>query len=190
MRPLAPLVVLALAVAGCGGGTSAVADEVAAATFLVDMPASGLVSVERDRPASSSGAENRLDVIRPEDFDRLVVYASTPIPEPFEFVRDPLSAGGLDAFLAGVDRVLAVVYPLIEPTPGGRVLSGVLIGLDRSGRVVRTDWNDDGDARITALLEWGHGRGLTVLDTLELAVWGLGGLEPSPEADEAAGFLQ
>lgn len=183
------LALVALALGACGGGLAA-EGEIAAATFLVDVDAADLEVVGRDRLAAGSGDEDRLDVLRPTpDAEIRSLYRSTPMPNPFEFVRDPLSAGGVDVFLESADRIVAVVYPLIDSTPGGRVLAATLVALDSEGEVVATDWDDDSDAAVAALVDWGAAQGFDVLETLELAFRGLGGDESVP-AQTAADFFR
>lgn len=183
------LALFALVLAACGGGLAA-EGEIAAATFLVDVPVEGLEVVGRDRLAAGAGDEDRLDVLRPStDAEIRSLYQSAPVPEPFEFVRDPLAAGGIDVFLQSADRIIAVVYPLIDPTPGGRVLAASLVALDTEGRVVGADWDEDSTAAVAALVDWGAPQGFDALETLELAFRGLGGDESVP-AQTAADFLR
>jgi hypothetical protein len=86
---------------------------------------------------------------------------------------------------------VAVVYPLIDRTPGGRVLAASLIGIGAGGNLSHTDWDEESTQRVADLLAWGADRGLDPLRTLELAVRGLGGGEDAPEgSDEAANFLR
>jgi hypothetical protein len=181
---------LALLLAACTGGTTAVEGEMAAATFVAAMDASDLESVGRDRQSAAAGAEDRLDVLRPPASAEIVqIYPSSPIPDPFEFVRNPLSAGGVTAFLESADRIVAVLHPLIDTTPGGRVLAGSLVGLGADGTVVGTDWDDEGDAAVAALVAWGAGRGHDPLTVIELAVRGLGGSDDA-DAITAADFVR
>ncbi|MEX2279022.1 MAG: hypothetical protein WEA76_02930 [Acidimicrobiia bacterium] len=183
------LVVLAVAVAACGGGSGAAEAAIAASTFLVAVDADGLEVAGRDRLAGG-GDEARLDVLAPDATAEIVsLYPSAPVPEPFEFVRDPLSSGGIGTFLASADRVVAVVFPLIDVTPDGRVLSGSLIALGGDGTVVGTDWGDDSDAAVAALVAWGSNQGMSALQTIELAARGLGG-DDSSAAQTAADFLR
>jgi len=183
------LLAVGLVLGACGGGGIAAEAEIAAATFLVDVPADELEVGGRDRPAGT-GDEDRLDVLLTGPSAEIVaLYPSTPRPEPFEFVRDPLSAGGVERILDGAARVVAVVYPLIDRTPGGRVLTGNLIAVSAEGAVIATDWDDASDQAIRSLVEWGRGEGLTALQTIELAVRGLVGSE-APDARTAADFLR
>lgn len=164
---------LVCALVACGGsGQSDVEGELAAATFVVEFPASEAVSSAKDRLANTSEIENRLDVIRPSTPSTEAVFDTDP-PVPFEFVRDPLNSGSLPAFVQGAERVIAILHPLINPTPNGRVLSGRLVAFDASGVVLRTDFDDDGDARVDALVEWGAGIGVSALEALALAADGL-----------------
>lgn len=189
MRRRGTWLVLLLLVA-CGRGGTGVEAEVAATTFLVTMPADQLEVVGRDRLAVGAGDEDRLEVIRaPAGADLISIYPATPVPEPFEFVRNPLAAGAVETVLASADRVVAVLYPLIDSTPGGRVLAGSLVALGPDGRVVGTDWNDAGTAAIAALVDWGNDRNMDAAAALQLAVAGLGG-DDSPAAAEAADFLR
>jgi hypothetical protein len=191
MKRAAALIVLAATVAACGGGTNAAESEMAAATFLVEFVADDLEVVGRDRLAGT-GDENRLDVLRPVGEIRIVpIHAGTPVPDPFEFVRDPLAPGGIDSVLDASERIVAVVYPLIDRTPGGRVLAASLIGIGPGGNLALTDWDDESTQRVADLLAWGADRGMEPLGALELAVRGLGGTADAPDgADEAAGFLR
>ncbi|HVR33275.1 MAG TPA: hypothetical protein VMS74_11295 [Acidimicrobiia bacterium] len=183
------LLAAGLVLGACGGGGIAAEAGIAAATFLVDVPADELEIGGRDRPAGT-GDEDRLDVLLPGLSAEIVaIYPSTPRPEPFEFVRDPLSAGGVERLLDGADRVVAVVYPLVDRTPGGRVLTGSLIVVSAEGAVIATDWDDASDQAIRNLVEWGRGVDLTALQTIELAVRGLAGSDSS-DAQTAADFLR
>lgn len=189
MRRVAAAVAL-LTLAACGG-PNPIAGDLAAATFVVSFPSTGAEVVAHDRIANTTETENRLDVIRPSG-DPLVispVYASTPQPDPFEFIRNPLTKGSLAAFLEGTTTVVAVVYPLVDPTPNGRVLAASLIGLDASGQVVLTDWDAEGDRRITALMAWGAEQGLSPVDTIQKAIAGLNEPGADPIADEAADLV-
>lgn len=179
---------LALVAACGGGGTSEVEAELAAATFVVEFPASSAVSIGKDRAATASEIENRLDVIQP-GADAVIesIYDTDP-PAPFEFVRDPLDTGSLVAFVEGADRVVAVLYPLINPTPNGRVLSGRLVAVDPDGSVLRTDFDDDGDAAVADLVDWGRELGIEPGRALALAVDGING-RGDARADEAASVL-
>ena len=184
-----PPALVAVALTACGGGPNGVVADVSAATFVASFPASEATAVASDRLANTSETENRLDVIRPGgDLAVSPVYASLQAPDPFEFVRDPLTAGSLLAFVASATTVVAVTYPLVDPTPNGRVLAGRLIALDATGKVVATDWDDVGDARITALVAWGADHDLTPVDTIQKAIAGLN--DPGdPLSDEAAGLV-
>jgi hypothetical protein len=177
-------------VAACGGGSSGIETEVAAATFIVSAPADEVEIVGRDRLAIGSGDEDRLDVLRlPDSADIIAVYDSTPTPEPFEFLRNPLLAGGVIPVLESADQIVAVVYPLLDMTPGGRLLAGVLIAIGPDGTVVGTDWDDRGDAAVAELVAWGAERGIDAPAALRLAVAGLTG-DDSPDARTAADFLR
>ncbi|HSJ28979.1 MAG TPA: hypothetical protein VLB67_12290 [Acidimicrobiia bacterium] len=180
---------VALVATGCGASGASAEGEMAAATFLVEASAGGVVVAGNDRFANT-GDENRLDVIVPgEGATVLAIHPSTPVPEPFAFVRDPLRAGGVETVLASADTIVAVVLPLIDRTPGGRVLVGSLIALDGRGEVVGTDYDDVSDQAIAALVRWGSEQGLTPLESLHLAVRGLGG-DDDERAQEAAAFLE
>jgi hypothetical protein len=191
MKNRLALIAVVAAVAACGGGTNAAGSEMAAATFLVEFVADDLVLAGRDRLAGT-GEENRLDVLRPAgEIEIVPIHAGTPVPDPFEFVRDPLAPGGIDSVLDSSERIVAVVYPLIDRTPGGRVLAASLIGIGAGGNLAHTDWDEESTQRVADLLAWGADRGLDPLPTLELAVRGLSGGDDAPEgADEAAGFLR
>lgn len=191
MKRLAMSMVLLAGLSACGGAP-AVQGEMAAATFLVEVATADLEVVGRDRLATAGGSEDRLEVLRPSAAMTIVpIHSSTPVPDPFEFVRDPLSTGAAGPVLEGSERVIIVLHPLIDATPGGRVLAGSLIGFGSGGNVVQTDWDADGDQRIADLLAWGADRGLQPLQTLELAVRGLGQTGGLPAgADEAGDFLR
>lgn len=187
-RTLALLSVVSL-LAACGSGGGAAEAELAASTFLVEVAATDLEVVGRDRLANT-GEENRLDVLRPVgDMEIVTVHSGTPVPDPFEFVRDPLSSGGIDPVLAESDRLIAVLFPLIDTTPGGRVLTGSLIGFGPGGNLVYTDWDDGSFESVSELLAWGADQGLDPLQSFELAVRGLGG-STDPDATAAADFLR
>lgn len=182
-------VILAVAVAACGGGSGAAEGAIAASTFLVSVDADGLEVAGRDRLAGG-GDEARLDVLAPDATAEIVsLYPSTPVPEPFEFVRDPLSSGGIETLLASADTVVAVIYPLIDRTPDGRVLTGSLIAVGADGTVVGTDWGDDSDAAVAALVAWGSEQGMSAFQSIELAARGLGG-DDSSDSQTAADFLR
>jgi hypothetical protein len=184
------VVLVALVVGACGGGSSGVEIEVAAATFIVSAPADQVEIVGRDRLAVGAGDEDRLDVLRlPESAEIIVVYPSSSVPEPFEFLRNPLLAGGVIPVLESADQIVAVVYPLLDMTPGGRFLSGVLIAIGPDGTVVGTDWDNNGDAAVAELVAWGAERGIDAPGALRLAVAGLTG-DDSPDARTAADFLR
>jgi hypothetical protein len=101
MKSRLGLMAVVATVAACGGGTNAAESEMAAATFLVDFVADDLVLAGRDRLAGT-GEENRLDVLRPAgEFEIVPIHAGTPVPDPFEFVRDPLAPGGIDSAPSG-----------------------------------------------------------------------------------------
>lgn len=173
----------------CGSGALHAEAELAASTFLVEVAAADLEVAGRDRLAGT-GEENRLDILRPGgDFEIVTIHSGTPIPEPFEFVRDPLSSGAIDPVLAESARLIAVVFPLIDPTPGGRVLSGSLIGFGPGGNLVYTDWDDGSFEAVSELLVWAADEGIDPLAALELAVRGLGG-STDPAATTAATFLR
>ena len=183
------LAVAASLVVACGSSGEAAEAELAAATFLVEVASDDLEVVDRDRLANT-GEENRLDVLRPGGAMEIVtIHSGTPVPEPFEFVRDPLSSGGIDPVLAESERLIAVIFPLIDPTPGGRVLTGSLIGFGPGGNLVHTDWDDGSFEAVGELLAWGADQGLGPLQTLELAARGLGG-STDPDATTAATFLR
>ncbi|MEX1006036.1 MAG: hypothetical protein WD990_13920 [Acidimicrobiia bacterium] len=187
MRRLAPLTVLLL-VAACGG-SGAAQGELSAATFLVEVGADDVEIVGRDRLVNS-GTEDRLDVLRPGgDMTIVPIHPNTPVPEPFEFVRDPLSAGSIVPLLDDAERVIAVINPLIDRTPGGRVLAGSIITFGPGGNLLHADWDDDDRTRLADLLAWGAERGLDSLATIELAVRGLGGDDGS-EAQTAASYFE
>ena len=186
MKRLLPLV---LVVAACSSGGLTAEAEIAAATFVAEFTPSQVDVVDRDRLGSVGGEEDRLDVLQLSTEAHLIsLYPSTPVPEPFQFVRDPLSSGAVAPMLEA-DRLVAVVYPLIDPTPGGRVLRGSLIALDDSGMVVGTDWDEASDAAVTELIAWGAETGRTPAETIELAVRGLAG-SSDPDAETAATFLR
>jgi hypothetical protein len=155
----------------------------------VDVLAEGVEIVGQDRLVNS-GTEDRLDVLRPVgDMTIVPIYSNTPVPEPFEFVRDPLSAGPVLPLLDDAERVVAVIYPLVDRTPGGRVLAGSVITFGSGGSLVHVDWDDDDRIRLADLLAWGAERGLDPLATVELAVRGLGGDDGS-EAQTAASYFR
>lgn len=182
-----PLSVVVL-VAACGG-SGAAQGELSAATFLVDFSASEAEIVGRDRLVNS-GTEDRLDVLRPGgDMTIVPIYSNTPMPEPFEFVRDPLSAGPVEPLLDDAERVIAVINPLIDRTPGGRVLAGSIITFGPGGNLLGVDWDDDDRTRLADLLAWGAEQGLDPLASIELAVRGLGG-DDGPEAQTAASYFE
>ncbi|MEX0756979.1 MAG: hypothetical protein WD532_06680 [Acidimicrobiia bacterium] len=52
-----------------------------------------------------------------------------------------------------------------------------------------TDWGDDSDAAVAALVAWGAEQGMSALQTIELAARGLGG-DDSTDAQTAADFLR
>ncbi len=184
------VVLVALVLAACGGGSSGVEIEVAAATFIVSAPADQVEIVGRDRLAVGAGDEDRLDVLRmPDSAEILVVYPSSSVPEPFEFLRNPLLAGGVIPVLESADQIVAVVYPLLDMTPGGRFLAGVLIAIGPDGTVVGTDWDSKGGAAVAELVAWGAERGIDAPGALRLAVAGLTG-DDSPDARTAADFLR
>ncbi|MFP5331648.1 MAG: hypothetical protein ACLGHX_04710 [Acidimicrobiia bacterium] len=188
MRRGSALAAAVALVSGCGSATLQAEAELAAATFLVEVSASDVAVVDRDRQAGT-GEENRLDVVRPGGtMEIITIHSGTPVPDPFEFVRDPLGRGSLEPVLADSERVIVVIFPLIEPTPGGRVLSGSLIGFGPGGNLVHTDWDDESFEAVNALLAWGAEQGRGPLATLELAVRGLGG-SSDPAATTAADFL-
>lgn len=184
-------VLMAVIVTACGG-TSAVEGELAAATFLVEAQSADVEVVGNDRIAAAGGTEERLEVVRPSRSMTIVsIHSGTPVPEPFEFVRDPLATGGVTPVLEGSERVIAVLHPLVDPTPGGRVLAGSLIAFGPGGNLVHTDWDDEEASRVSDLLAWGADRGLDPLESLELAVRGLGAVGEIPaEANEAADFFR
>ena len=177
-----------LLLAACGGAGAA-EGELSAATFLVEFASDDVEIVGQDRLVNS-GTEDRLDVLRPGgDMTLVPIHSNTPVPEPFEFVRDPLSAGPVDPLLDDAERVVAVINPLIDRTPGGRVLAGSLITFGPGGNLLGVDWEDDDRTRLVDLLAWGAERGLDALATIEFAVRGLGGDDGS-EAQAAAGFFR
>lgn len=187
-RALALLSVVSV-LAACSSGSGAAEAELGASTFLVEVAAADLEVVGRDRLANT-GEENRLDVLRPGGSMEIVtIHSGTPVPDPFEFVRDPLSSGGIDPVLAGSERLIAVLFPLIDTTPGGRVLTGSLIGFGPGGNLAHTDWDDGSFEAVSELLAWGAEQGFEPLGTLELAVRGLGG-STDPNAATAADFLR
>jgi hypothetical protein len=187
-RSLLP--VLALSVAACGGGPSLFEGEMAAATIVVAMTAADAELVARDRYAVGSGDEDRLDVIRVGGAASVrPIYDSVPVPDPFEFVRDPLTAGPAAPVLDSATQIIVVLYPLVDRTPGGRVLSGSLIALGPDGSLLGADWDDDADRRVEALLAWAASRGIEPARAVELAIRGLGGDE-SADAQQAAGFVR
>ena len=187
MKRWVPLCVLVLATA-CGG-PGAAQGELSAATFLVEFGANEVEVVGRDRLVNS-GTEDRIDVLRPGgDMTIVPIHPNTPLPEPFEFVRDPLSAGPVDPLLDDAERLIAVINPLVDRTPGGRVLAGSLITFSPGGNLVHSDWDDDDRTRLADLLAWGAEEGLDPLATIELAVRGLGG-EDGSRAQTAASYFE
>ncbi len=181
---------IGLLVAACGGGATLFEGEMAAATFVVVMSPFEVTVTGSDRFAVGAGDEDRLDVLQlAESASIRPIYAATPTPEPFEFVRDPLAAGPIAPVLASADQLVAVLYPLVDPTPGGRVLSGALIALGGDGALLGTDWGEVADARMTELLAWAADRGIEPGRAVELAVRGLGG-DDSSDAREAASFIR
>lgn len=187
MRRTVPLLAFALVVA-CGG-SGAAQGELSAATFLVDVAADEVEIIGRDRLVNS-GTEDRLDVLRPGGAMTIVpIHPNTPVPEPFEFVRDPVSAGPVDPLLDDAERVIAVINPLVDRTPGGRVLAGSIMTFGPGGNLLHVDWDDDDRTRLADLLAWGGERGLDPLATLELAIRGLGGSDGS-EAQTAASYFE
>lgn len=188
MRRALALAAALVLLSGCGSRTLQAEAELAAATFLVEVSSDDVTVVDRDRLAGT-GQENRLDVVRPGGTMEIVtIHSGTPVPEPFEFVRDPLGSRSLELVLEESERVIVVIFPLIEPTPGGRVLSGSLIGFGPGGNLLLTDWDEESSEAVGALLAWGAGEGRDPLATLELAVRGLGG-SSDPAAAAAADFL-
>lgn len=189
MRKTFASVMVASVLVACGSSGGAAEAELAASTFLVEVASADLAVVDRDRLAGT-GEENRLDVLRPGGSMEIVtIHSGTPVPEPFEFVRDPLSSGGIDPVLAESERLIVVIVPLIDSTPGGRVLSGSLIGFGPGGNLVHTDWDDGSYEGVSNLLAWGADQGIDPLGALELAVLGLGG-STDPNATTAATFLR
>ena len=187
MRRLLVLAPLAL-VTACGG-PGAAQGELAAATFLVEVPAADVEIVGGDRLVNS-GTEDRLDVLRPGGEMTIVpIHPDTPIPEPFEFVRDPLSSGPVLPLLEGAERVIAVINPLIDRTPGGRVLTGSILAFGPGGNLVGADWDEADRVRLAELLAWGSERGLDPLLAIEFAVRGLGG-SGGEDAAAAASFFE
>lgn len=189
MKRAMALVTVVSLLSACGSSGGAAEAELAASTFLVEVAAADLEVVGRDRLANT-GEENRLDVLRPGGSMEIVtIHSGTPLPEPFEFVRDPLSSGGIDPVLAESERLIAVLFPLIDPTPGGRVLTGSLIGFGPGGNLVYTDWDEGSFDAVSELLAWGAEQGFEPLESLELAVRGLGG-STDANATTAANFLR
>lgn len=187
MRRMLLLSVLVL-VAACAG-PGAAQGELSATTFLVDFGANEVEVVGRDR-LENSGTEDRLDVLRPGGGMTIVpIHPTTPVPEPFEFVRDPLSAGPVEPLLDDAERVIAVINPLVDRTPGGRVLAGSIVTFGPGGNLLHVDWDDDDRTRLADLLAWGTEKGLDPLATIELAVRGLGGDDGS-EAQVAASYFE
>jgi hypothetical protein len=187
MTRLVPLSLLVLLAACAGPGVAE--GELSAATFLVGVAADDIEVVGADRLVNS-GTEDRIDVLRPGgDMTIVPIHSNTPVPEPFEFVRDPLSAGPVVPLLDDAEQVIAVIYPLVDRTPGGRVLAGSIITFGPGGTLLHADWGEDDRTRLVDLIAWGAERGLDPLAAVEFAVRGLGGDDGS-EAQTAASFFR
>jgi hypothetical protein len=118
-----------------------------------------------------------------------VFEGAAPPKDQLVFVRDPLSKGSIDEFLTGAEIVVVVLRPLLDPTRLGAEFDAWLIGLDGSGRMLKSDWDDSGEERINALMEWAAASRIGPADAVAWAARGLAGISDDPLAEEAASII-
>ncbi len=170
MRRAAATAIVVL-LAGCGGGGDDLAGELTGAVAVVSAPSGSVTFVGRDvaGTAVAQEAEARLEVLEvvPGAADVRTPYGPVPgLTEPIRVVRDPLGRSGIDAVLPQGDRVLMVVFTLLDPTRGGVEFGARLVMMD-GGSVVAADWSEAATERLAALLDGTADPGSVLAETVE-----------------------
>lgn len=189
------LAVIVLATS-CSGVSSQPETDLPAVTRVLQVPISAFEVVGTDAESfvadTPGDSEERLDRISVAAEDALVVDVFTGAAPPGQdvvFVRDPLSKGSLDEFLVGVETVVVVLRPLLDPTRRGAEFDAWLIGLDGAGRMLRADWEGSGEERIGALITWAGDEAITPAEAVVWAARGLAGVSTDPLAEQAASII-
>ena len=196
MSRVVPVLVVLLATAGCSGVSTQPEVDLPASTRVLEIPIDAFSVVGKDAESFVADVpgdeEERLDRMSIPLDQMLVVdvfEGAAPPAAQVVFVRDPLSKGSINEFLEGVETVVAVLRPLLDPTRRGAEFDAWLIGLDSSGRMLRADWDGSGEERMGALMEWAVESGVGPADAVAWAARGLGGVSTDPLAQEAAAIV-
>jgi hypothetical protein len=190
------LLVVSLATTACSGVSSQPETDLPAATRVLEVPIESFAVIGKDAEAfvadTPGDEEERLDRMSVALAEAVVVdvfEGAAPPEERIVFVRDPLSKGSIDEFLIGIETVVVVLRPLLDPTRRGAQFDAWLIGLDSSGSMLRSDWEGDGEGRIGALMEWAAESGIGPAEAVAWAARGLAGVSRDPLAEEAASII-
>ncbi len=185
-----------MVVTACSGVSSQPETDLPAVTRVLQVPIEGFVVVGTDAESfvadTPGDSEERLDRISISAEDALVIdvfAGAAPPGRELVFVRDPLSKGSIDEFLVGVETVVVVLRPLLDPTRRGAEFDAWLIGLDGAGRMLRADWEGSGEERIGALMTWAGDEGIAPAEAVVWAARGLAGVSADPLAEQAAAII-
>jgi hypothetical protein len=143
-----------------------------------------------DAPGDSEERLDRMSVSADEAAVVDVFVGAASPGQEIVFVRDPLSKGSIDEFLVGVETVVVVLRPLLDPTRRGAEFDAWLIGLDPAGRMVRADWEGTGKERMGALMLWAADKGVGPAEAVAWAARGLAGVSTEPLAEAASSIFE
>lgn len=192
MRRVATALALTSMLTACGGPSDTLEGDLAAASEIIQIPASAAEPVARDRYGfTNPDSEATLDVFEVDasTAQRFDVF-DAPRADPIEFVRNPVSRGASANVLEPAETVVVILIPLIDPTRDfGVGFDAFFVSLDAAGSVVASDYPDDTGERLQQLFEFGRSEGHQPAEILAIAARGLNADPPSPSEDEAVGIL-
>ncbi|HEY5651192.1 MAG TPA: hypothetical protein VIW46_07050 [Acidimicrobiia bacterium] len=191
-RAVAAALALSVAVA-CGGESDTIEGDLAAASEIVQIPASAAEPIKRDRYGfTSPSAEATIDVfdVDAAQASRFDVFTA-PRGESIRFVRNPVSRGPLTGVLDAADSLVIVLIPLLDPTRDfGVEFDAFFIALDASGAVVASDYESSTNSRLDALFRLGRGAGLEAGEILAITAQAVNAENPSGIEAEALSILR
>ena len=187
---------MTLAVVGlltaCGGRSDSLEGDLGAASEILQVPATALEPVARDRYGfTSPNSEPTIDVFEVDatQAQRFDVFEA-PRSDPIEFVRNPVSLGALANVLDPAETMVVILIPLIDQTQDfGVGFDAFFISLDATGRVVASDYPDDTGDLLGRLFEFGRAEGYQPAEILAIAAKGVNADPPSPVEAESIGIL-
>lgn len=186
------VVLLTVAVAGCGNDRVQIESDLGAATEVIQAPVALLEPFGADEYGYVNSQELTISafLVASHDVARFGTYLEPADVASIGFVRNPVARGAMSPLVDVSDSVVVVLIPLLDPTRVNQFqLDAALIGIDGDGNLVGSDYDEATERRLQALFEWARDQGFGPAESLASAARGIVGTDATATDIEAASIL-